>query len=349
MEVVMSSKFFTKDSTPILAITPGDPLGIGPEVAVKALLDDSLNIDAKCIIIGSSQVISNVVSVLGLNANVVVIESISAFRNLNKFDSNSIFVFDMNNFEVSSLPFGVISADAGRASMEWVFRAGQMCLNGEVNGMATGPINKESCNLAGYKDIGHMEVLQRLSNSPAVYTMLSTKGLRVVHLTTHRPIARVADAVTKDNILKMITVTNDQFRHWGFFQPRIGVAALNPHASDAGLLGDEETLAIMPAINEAFNNGILAFGPIPADVVFYDAIQGKYDVVLAMYHDQGHIPIKIYGFEESISINLGLPFIRTSVDHGTAFDIAGKGIASRLSMINAIKEAAMLIKGQGIL
>ena len=344
----MNNKFSSKDMMPILAVTPGDPLGIGPEVTVKTLVENSLDGNAKTIIIGSVKVISKIVSILNMKITIEVIESISAFRKLKETKNDSIYVFDIDNFDVSSISFGNVSAEAGRASMEWVFRAGEMCLNGEVDGMVTGPINKESCNLAGYEDIGHMEVLQRLSNSPSVYTMLSTRGLRVVHLTTHRSIARVADAVTKANILKMINVTNEQFLAWGFPEPRIGVAALNPHASDSGLLGNEESMEIAPAIEVAFNQGILAYGPIPADVVFHDAIQGKYDVVLAMYHDQGHIPIKVYGFEESISINLGLPFVRTSVDHGTAFDIAGKGIANHLSMKNALKEAWMLVKGQGI-
>jgi 4-hydroxythreonine-4-phosphate dehydrogenase len=177
--------------------------------------------------------------------------------------------------------------------------------------------------------------------------MLMSGRLRVVHLTTHRSLRRACDYVTRENVLAKLELTYRSFQAWGFERPRIGVAALNPHASDGGLLGDEEK-QIAPAVAEARRKGIDATGPVPADVVFHQAIKGKYDVVLAMYHDQGHIPVKVYGFERSISVNLGLPFIRTSVDHGTAFDIAGKGVADATSMLEAIKVAVGLASGMGL-
>ena len=178
--------------------------------------------------------------------------------------------------------------------------------------------------------------------------MLISGGLRVVHLTTHRSLRRACDAVTKESVLSMVALTDESFRAWGFAQPRIGVAALNPHASDGGLIGDEEEREIAPAVASARERGIEATGPVPADIVFHQAIEGRYDAVLAMYHDQGHIPVKVHGFEQSVSVNLGLPFVRTSVDHGTAFDIAGKGVASAVSMVESIVLAAALASGRGL-
>ena len=174
------------------------------------------------------------------------------------------------------------------------------------------------------------------------------KKLRVVHLTTHRSLRVACDYVKHDRILEFLSLTHDSFVTYGFANPRIGVAALNPHGSDGGLLGDEEKEEIAPAVADAQKQGIDAVGPIPADIVFHQAIQGKYDVVLCMFHDQGHIPVKVYGFEESITANLGLPFVRTSVDHGTAFDIAGKGVADHLSMLESIRLAVALAKGNGL-
>ena len=178
--------------------------------------------------------------------------------------------------------------------------------------------------------------------------MLMSGRLWVVHLTTHRSLRLACDYVTRDRILAKLELTQDSFTQWGIPNPRIGVAALNPHASDGGLLGTEEGEEIAPAVEEARRKGIDAYGPVPADIVFHQAIQGNYDVALAMYHDQGHIPVKVHGFEPSITANLGLPFVRTSVDHGTVFDIAGKGIAHHHSMLEAIKLAVALSTGRGL-
>ena len=210
------------------------------------------------------------------------------------------------------------------------------------------PLNKEAASLAGYQAIGHMELLQEISGAQDVATMLMSGRLRVVHLTTHRSLRRACDYVTKDRILGKLKLTHSSFVQWGTPYPRIGVAALNPHASDGGLLGSEEMEEIAPAVEEARREGVDAVGPVPADIVFHQAINGAFDVVLAMYHDQGHIPVKVHGFERSVSANLGLPFVRTSVDHGTAFDIAGKGIAHHRSMLESIRLAVALCKGEGL-
>jgi 4-hydroxythreonine-4-phosphate dehydrogenase len=217
-----------------------------------------------------------------------------------------------------------------------------------VEGLATAPLNKEAASLAGYQAIGHMELLQELSGAKTVATMLMAKNLRVVHLTTHRSLRTACDYVKKERILDFLQLTHDSFVRWGFSNPRIGVAALNPHGSDGGLLGHEEAQEIAPAVAAAQARGINAIGPVPADVIFHQAINNRYDAVLAMFHDQGHIPVKVYGFAESITANLGLPFVRTSVDHGTAFDIAGKGVADATSMREAIRLAVALSLGNGL-
>jgi 4-hydroxythreonine-4-phosphate dehydrogenase len=193
-----------------------------------------------------------------------------------------------------------------------------------------------------------MEIFQRQSGAGEVATMLMAEELRVVHLTTHRSLRVACDYVTRDNVLAKIELSHSSFQEWGFASPRIGVAALNPHASDGGLIGDEEATQIAPAVREARSRGIDAVGPVPADTVFNQAIDGKFDVVLAMYHDQGHIPIKVHNWAKSVSVNLGLPFVRTSVDHGTAFDIAGKGLADHTSMLEAIGAAIALMEGKGL-
>ena len=236
----------------------------------------------------------------------------------------------------------------GKAAMEWVSKAGQLAMAGVVDGLATAPLNKEAAAMAGYEAIGHMELLQELSGAKTVATMLMAKNLRVVHLTTHRSLKVACDYVKKDRILDYLRLTDDNFRRWGFANPRIGVAALNPHGSDGGLLGNEEAEEIAPAVQQAQSEGINAIGPVPADIIFHQAIQDRYDVTLCMYHDQGHIPVKVYGFEESITANLGLPFIRTSVDHGTAFDIAGKNLADHTSMVESIRMAVAFARGDGL-
>ena len=188
-----------------------------------------------------------------------------------------------------------------------------------------------------------MEIFQRQSGATEVATMLMADTLRVVHLTTHRSVRIACDYVTRENVLAKVVLTHENFINWGFPNPRIGVAALNPHASDGGLLGDEEAKQIAPAVQDARDRGIDVVGPVPADTIFNQAIDGKFDAVLAMYHDQGHIPIKVHNWARSVSVNLGLPYIRTSVDHGTAFDIAGKGIADHESIMEAIEVAVDLV------
>jgi len=333
-----------ENEKPAIAITMGDPCGIGPEVVVKALADPQVYASCRPVVVGNIFAMQQAVKLTGLPLTINETDDpTSAGENPSVVD-----VVDIHNLNTEDITVGQISIPCGKAAMEWVSKAGQLALAGIVDGLATAPLNKEAASLAGFQSIGHMELLQELSGARTVATMLLAKNLRVVHLTTHRSLRLACDYVKKDRILEFLQLTHDNFIKWGFTDPRIAAAALNPHGSDGGLLGNEEAEEIAPAVQEARERGINVVGPIPADIVFHQAIQGRYDTVLCMYHDQGHIPVKVYGFEESITANLGLPFVRTSVDHGTAFDIAGKGIADQVSMLESIRLAVGLAKGNGL-
>ncbi len=333
-----------KNQKPLVAITMGDPCGIGPEVVVKALASGSVYPICHPVVVGNCWAIEQAVKLTGV---ALTVREVNAPIQVDK-RADIVDVIDIHNLNPEDVQVGQVSPTCGRAAMEWVTKAGELALEGQVQALATAPLNKEAASLAGYTAIGHMELLQELSHAQEVATMLMSGPLRVVHLTTHRSLRRACDYVTQKNILAKLELTHETFEQWGMPKPRIGVAALNPHGSDGGLLGNEEAEEIAPAVEEAQRRGIQAHGPISADVVFHQAIEGHYDVALAMYHDQGHIPVKVYGFEESITANLGLPFVRTSVDHGTAFDIAGKGVAQHHSMVEAIKVAVALCTGKGL-
>ena len=332
------------DHNPAIAITMGDPCGIGPEVVAKALADPDVYLSCRPVVVGNSHAIKQAVALTGVGLKINQPTDLSQAG----LDSGVIDLVDIGNLNPEDITVGEISPTCGKAAMEWVTKAGELALAGSVDGLATAPLNKEAASLAGYTSIGHMELLQELSGAKTVATMLMAKNLRVVHLTTHRSLRVACVFVKKDRILEYLRLTHDSFVKWGFTKPSIAAAALNPHGSDGGLLGDEEAQEIAPAVAAAREEGINAIGPVPADAVFHQAVENRYDVVLAMYHDQGHIPVKVYGFEESITANLGLPFVRTSVDHGTAFDIAGKGVASQTSMLESIRLAVALAKGNGL-
>ena len=329
---------------PVVAVTMGDPCGIGPEVIAKALSSPEVYETCRPLIIGNGWCMERALELVGsdvkLHQATTPLEPNGA--------TGTVELLDPGNLNAEDVTTGKISPTCGKAAMEWVSTAGELAMAGQVDAIATAPVNKEAASLGGYSAIGHTELFQELAGSPTVATMLMSGNLRVVHLTTHRSLRRALDYVTKDRILSFLQLTHDTFGRWGMANPRIGVAALNPHGSDNGLLGHEENEEIGPAVEAARAAGVNATGPVPADSVFHQAIGGRYDVVLAMFHDQGHIPVKVHGFERSITANLGLPFIRTSVDHGTAFDIAGQGVADHLSMVEAIKLAQTFARGQGL-
>jgi 4-hydroxythreonine-4-phosphate dehydrogenase len=249
--------------------------------------------------------------------------------------------------EPAGFRFGQVDANCGELAVRAVEAAAGWCLDGSAAGMVTCPINKEAIHAAGYvNDIGHQEILARLTGAVSTATVLMTPGLRVVHLSTHKSLIEAARFVTCDNVLEKLRLTQATFSRWGLANPRIAVAALNPHAGEGGLLGREEIEELAPAVAAARGEGIAATGPIPADSVFNRAIAGEFDVVLALFHDQGHIAIKVHDFHGSTTATLGIPFVRTSVDHGTAFDIAGRGIANERGMRAALAAASALVSGQ---
>lgn len=325
---------------PLIAITLGDPSGVGPEVIVKALGQATVHEHGRLFVIGDQGALQRAAAEVGATASV---RPISAPAEANS-DATTIDVLEADGL-ATDFPVGELSLDSARASHAWVERAAGLAISGEVAAMATAPVNKEGWRAAGIDDTGHQEVLKRMSGSSHVATMLVSGELRCVHLSTHLSLADACAFVTRENVLRAIQLTHDHFTRWGFESPRIGVAALNPHASDNGLIGTTEQDEIAPAVSDAIGLGIDARGPVPADSVFNQAIDGHHDVVVVMYHDQGHIPIKVHGFEESVSVNLGLPFVRTSVDHGTAFDIAGQNRAQATSMVEAILLAERLAVG----
>ena len=327
---------------PIVAITMGDPAGIGPEVTAKALRHKDVWKCCRPLVVGDAGVMNRAVELSAGGASFRVIADPAQAS----YDPAAPDLLDLGNVDARTLAPGQVSAAAGRASVEYVRRAVELAQAGLAEAIATGPINKAALKAAGVPYIGHTELLADLVGEQRVTTMLATEGLRVVHVTRHVPLAEVAAHITRHNVLETILLTDSGLRQMGIAQPRVAVAALNPHGGDEGLIGREEIEAIGPAVEAARAKGIAATGPIPADSVFFRAIRGEFDVVVAMYHDQGHIPIKTHGFERSITVTLGLPIVRTSVDHGTAYDIAWKGLASEESMIQAIRLAARLAVGK---
>jgi 4-phospho-D-threonate 3-dehydrogenase / 4-phospho-D-erythronate 3-dehydrogenase len=332
------------EERPVIAITMGDPAGIGPEVVMKALSHREIYRICCPLVIGESGTLRAAIKTIDKPLELRPVEKVSDVEGI----FGTIDLLDMQNLDWNKVKIGQVSAECGRASMEFIEKALHLILNHKVKGLVTAPVNKEATLLAGYPGLGHLEYLAQATRTRDYATMLATGYLRCVHLTTHYSLKEACNLVKQDLVLGRLKLTDKSFRNWGFGSPRIGVAGLNPHAGEGGMFGREELDEIVPAIREALKLGIDARGPFPADSIFNRAIKGEFDVVLVMYHDQGHIPIKVHGFEKSVSIALGLPFLRTSVDHGTAFEIAGKGIANAESMEEAIKTAALLFQRKGL-
>jgi 4-hydroxythreonine-4-phosphate dehydrogenase len=331
---------------PIIAITLGDPAGVGPEVTAKALARSEVWDCCRPLVVGDAGVLARAVALVSVPLAPRPITDVSQAR----FVPETPDVLDLDNVDLDALRPGQVSPATGRAAVDYIERAVELAQAGQVDGITTAPINKAALQAAGVPFIGHTELLAALTGEERVTTMLATTGLRVVHVTRHVPLSQVAAHITRENVLKTIHLTDEGLRGLAFGdaegrsiqRPRIAVAALNPHGGDDGLVGREEIETIGPAVAAAQAEGIDVHGPIPADSVFFRAIRGEFDVVVAMYHDQGHIPIKTHGFERSVTVTLGLSLVRTSVDHGTAFDIAWQGVAHEESMVEALLLAARL-------
>jgi 4-hydroxythreonine-4-phosphate dehydrogenase len=343
-----------EEKRPILGITMGDPAGIGPEIAVKALGQKRMYEMCRPLLIGDGGVIQDALRICNLPLRIHSVEDVEEAL----FDYGCIDLIDLHNTDMQKLEYGKVSAMCGKAAFESVKKAIDLATDGSIDATVTCPINKEAINKAGYHYSGHTEIYAHFTHTKDYTMMLAHENLRVVHVSTHVSLRRACDLVKKERIVKVIQLADGTCRQLGIQNPRIGVAGLNPHAGENGLFGTEEIKEIAPAVKEAQSLGILAEGPVPPDSLYSKALGGCYDIAVAMYHDQGHIPIKIVGFTwdsgkgkwdviSGVNITLGLPVIRTSVDHGTAFEIAGKGIASELSLCHAIEYGVLLSKSKG--
>jgi 4-hydroxythreonine-4-phosphate dehydrogenase len=327
---------------PRLAITLGDPAGIGPEVVLKALMHEDVYAQADPLVIGDRRVLERTVTALGLP---LAMRTVSDVRDAT-FTPGAVTVLDLENADPAKFAVGEESAVAGAAAVDYVFRACDLAMAGEVDAIVTAPLNKAAMHLAGYTYAGHTELLTERTNAPRVSMLLIGPGLRIVHVSTHVALSEAIARVTPQRVEEVIQLAHDACRSLGIAEPRIAVAGLNPHASEGGIFGNEEAESIAPAIAAARARGLNVSDPQPPDTVFLRATKGHYDIVVAQYHDQGHIPMKLLAFDSGVNVSYGLPVIRTSVDHGTAFDIAGKGIASETSMLAAIDVAVQMVRAK---
>jgi 4-hydroxythreonine-4-phosphate dehydrogenase len=320
----------------IVAVTMGDPTGIGPEIVAKVFGEDGTH---RAVVVGDITMMRRAVDLLGLPLQVNAVERPADAR----FEPGTIDVVAATDLP-ADLPYGAVDPRGGGAAYEYVRRAVELALTDEVHAIATAPLNKEAMHLAGHRYPGHTEVLAELTGVGDYAMMLVTDDLRVVHVSTHVPLEEAIRRVRPERELTVIRLAHRSLQLLGIEHPRVAVAGLNPHAGESGLFGTQDRDMIAPAVEAARAEGIDASGPWPPDTVFMQARQGRFDIVVVQYHDQGHIPIKLMGFDTGVNVTVGLPFFRTSVDHGTAFDIAGTGRADHASMRAALDLAASLAR-----
>ncbi|MCA9472912.1 MAG: 4-hydroxythreonine-4-phosphate dehydrogenase PdxA [Nitrospirales bacterium] len=328
---------------PILAITMGDPAGIGPEIIVKALASPVIRRQCRPLVIGSRLIMEQAVSKYEIPLTVSSVNGHAHDSSTNAFRRSLLPVLDPLERPLGRFAKGRATAIAGEASVRCIQKAVHLAKIGCVHGIVTAPINKKAIHLAGYLYPGHTEMLGKLTCTKEFGMMIFGGPLRIMFVTTHIAIRQLPQHITKRNVLRALRLADKGLRSlFGIKRPRIGVAGLNPHAGEEGLFGEEERRAIAPAVEQGKASGIRCFGPYPADTLFGKAAQGEFDGVVAMYHDQGLVALKTLAFGHCVNVTVGLPFIRTSVDHGTAYDIAGKGKADPTSLIEAITLAAQL-------
>lgn len=320
----------------IIAIPMGDPAGIGPEITIKSLTKKEIYDVCKPLVIGDTKVLEKAISIVQADLKINEVKSPAE----GKYELGTVDVINLDNIDIEKLEYGQVSAQCGQGAFEYIKKAVELAMNGEVKALATTPINKESLQAAKVPYIGHTEMLEALTNTKDPLTMFEVNGMRIFFLTRHLSLKDAIGQMTKERVYDYLIRCDKALQRLGVERRKIAVAGLNPHSGEGGLFGMEEVEEIRPGIEAAVQAGIDAVGPVPADSVFYQALQGRYDAVLSLYHDQGHIAAKMTDFHRTISITNGLPFLRTSVDHGTAFDIAGKNIAESISMEECIKLAA---------
>jgi len=334
---------------PKIVITMGDSAGVGPEVIVKALsLADTYKI-CQPVVIGDAKVLKSVLEFSkGICAKGEL--QLNPIKDIEKarFNYGVIDVLDLDNIDMDRLKIGRVDAMCGKATFEYIKKGIEIVQSGRAKGMVTAPLCKKSMEEAGFSYPGHTELLAELTRTRDFAMMLVGGNLRVVLVTRHLPLKEVASSLSKEKILLAIRLGVEATKAFGIDSPRVGVCALNPHGGEWGVLGKEEIETIIPAIEEARKEGIVVDGPLPSDKTFYDTAGGRYDLGIAMYHDQGQVPVKLLSYTKSVNVTLGLPFVRTSPCHGTGFDIAGQNKANPQSFIEAIKLAVKLIEKGGM-
>jgi 4-hydroxythreonine-4-phosphate dehydrogenase len=325
-------------ATPFVAVTMGDGAGVGPEVVVGALVEPEIAALCRPVVIGDAQRLRAAAEILGVDADVVSVESVEDAE----FTPRRVNVIDLGLLP-ADLPWGKLSPVAGHAAYEYIRVASELAMEGRVQAICTAPLNKEALHAGGHVFPGHTELLAHLTGTEEVSMMLNSPRIRVIHVTTHIGLIDAVAKIEPGLVERTVRRGHDALQRAGIPAPRIAVCGINPHAGENGLFGyGEEEEKIVPAIERLQADGIDARGPLPADTVFFVAGRGDYDLVVAMYHDQGHGPVKVLGIEAGVNITVGLPVIRTSVDHGTAFDIAGTGKVEVGSMVEALRQAAQM-------
>jgi 4-hydroxythreonine-4-phosphate dehydrogenase len=339
------------DSRPVLGISVGDPGGIGPEITAKALYHKDIYEVCCPLVVADAGVIEDVLAFTGLPLKLKKI----AKPQDGLFEHGTMDILHMPNMKTDRLRYKEVTPEQGHASFEYVAKIIELALRRDIGGTVTGPINKAAINAAGHHFAGHTEIYAEMTHTKDYAMMLAHGDFRVVHVSTHVSLREACDRVKKDRITRVIDLTYDALKKIGITNPKIGIAGINPHCGEGGMFGREDMEEIVPAVEDALKSGKNIEGPIPADTVFPKMKGGMYDAVVVMYHDQGHIPVKLIGFQydeqtgvwgamSGVNITLGLPIVRTSVDHGTAFGKAGEGRANPQSMIDAIRLAALLAK-----
>lgn len=321
---------------PLIAVTLGDPAGIGPEIVVKTIADKDLFAEANCIVLGDAKIVKQAIEVTGVDLKVNCVEEPAD----GDYSEGVLNMIDLDNIDMDKFEYGKVSAMCGKAAFEYIEKSIQITMDGKADAVATAPINKEALRAAEINFIGHTEIFAELTGTNDPLTMFETNGMRVFFLTRHVSLRDMLDMITKERVIDYVERCTEALRRLGVTEGTMAVAGLNPHSGEHGLFGWEEVNEIAPAVEELQARGFDVKGPVPADSVFHQAALGRYNSVLSLYHDQGHIATKTLDFDRTIAITNSMPILRTSVDHGTAFDIAGKGIAGAVSMIESVRLAA---------
>jgi 4-hydroxythreonine-4-phosphate dehydrogenase len=328
-------------NAPLIAVTMGDPAGIGPEIVAKTFADPGFGDENRALVVGDPAILERAAKLLELALRINEVEGPEEAA----FEPGTVDVLAVGELP-EDLPFGALDARAGDAAFRYLQRATELANAGRVGAIATAPLNKEAMHLAGHNYPGHTEILAQLTGTKDYAMMLVTDELKVIHVSTHVSLREAIERVRPERERAVIRLAHDSLRKLGIEEPKVAVAGLNPHAGEAGLFGTEDAEHIAPAVAAAVEEGIDATGPWPPDTVMMRARQGHFDIVVVQYHDQGHIPVKLMGFDTGVNVTVGLPFFRTSVDHGTAFDIAGTGKAEHASMQAALDLARKLARAE---